>query len=157
MPGENAGIVREVVGQIPVWPSSPIFERLWKIPVIHRAPGPDASLKKSIDEAAVVIQSFHVRGAGPRRLNAWPRDGKTLALLVEAFGQCDVLPIAVVLIAGNIPCHAAPYLPGCMSESIPYRFALAILIPRPFNLVGGCGCAPNKIFGKARFCIDPSG
>ena len=64
---------------------------------------------KSIDEAAVVIQPLHVRGAGSGRLNAWPGDGKTMALLVEAFGQCDVLRVEVVLIAGNVAGHAASY------------------------------------------------
>ena len=60
---------------------------------------------------------------------------KTVALLVEAFGQCDVLRVEVVLIAGNVTCHATPYLAGCMSESVPYGFALAVLIPCAFYLV----------------------
>jgi hypothetical protein len=58
--------------------------------MVHRAPGPDAVLQQGIDKAAVVIQSLHVRGSGSDRLNAWPRDGKTVALLVKTFGQCDV-------------------------------------------------------------------
>ena len=150
MLGENAGIVCEVVGEIPVWPASTIFERLRKIPVIHRAPRPDAGLKQGIDEAAVVIQPFHVWGAGPGGLNAWPRDRKALALLIESLGHCDVLRIEVVLIAGNVACHPTSYFPGCMSESVPYRFAFAILIPRAFYLVGGrCG-APEKSLGKTR-------
>ena len=86
----------------------------------------------------------------PDRLNARPGDGKTLALLVEAFGQCDVLRIEVVLIAGNVPGHAAPYFPGCMGESVPYGFALAVHIPRAFHLVGGSGGAPKKAFWKTR-------
>src|SRR5262249_47272532 len=57
MLGKDAGIVCEVVGQITVWPASAIFECLWKIPVIHRAPRPDARREQSIDEAAVVIQT----------------------------------------------------------------------------------------------------
>src|SRR5215510_13746877 len=56
---ENAGIVCEVIGEIPVWPATPILECLRKIPVIHRAPGPDPSLKQCIDEAAVVINPLH--------------------------------------------------------------------------------------------------
>ena len=150
MLGENACIVREVAGEIPVWPASTIFECLRKVPVVHGAPRPDAGLEKSIDEAAIVIQTLHVRGPRPDRLNAWPGNGKTVALLVEAFGQCDVLRVEVVLIAGNVTCYATPYLPGCMSESVPYRFALAVLIPCTFHLVRGCGGAPKKTFGKTR-------
>jgi hypothetical protein len=90
-----------------------MFKRLRKIPVVHRAPGPDYRRKQSIDEAAVVIESFCVRSAGPGGLDAGPGDRKTLALLVQLFGQCDVLRIQVVLIAGNIPCHAALLFPVC--------------------------------------------
>src|SRR5882757_3149627 len=86
MLGENAGIVREVAGEVPVWPASAIFECLRKVPVVHGAPRPDAGLKKSIDEAAIVIQPFHVRCTRANRLNAWPGDGKTVALLIKAFG-----------------------------------------------------------------------
>ncbi len=118
--------------------------------MVHRAPGPDADLQQRIDEAAIVIQPLHVRGAGSDRLNARPGDGKTLALLVKALGQCDVLRIEVVLIAGNVACHASPYFPRCMSESVPYRFTLAVLIPCAFHLVGGRGGAPKKAFGKTR-------
>ena len=75
--------------------------------MVHRAPGPDAGLQQGIDKAAVVIQPFHVRGSGSDRLNAWPRDGKTVALLVKTFGQRDVMRIQVVLIAGDVPCHGA--------------------------------------------------
>ncbi len=157
MLGENSGIVCEVVGQIPVWPAAPIFERLRKIPVIHRAPGPDAGLKQSIDEAAVVIQPLHVRGTGPDGLNARPGDGKTLARLVESLGQCDVLRIPVVLIAGNVACHPAPYLPECMSEFVPDRFALAVLVPCAFNLVRGRGGAPKKAFGETRLLYERVG
>ena len=46
MLGENAGIVCEVIGQIPVRPASTIFECLRKIPVVHRAPRPYACLKQ---------------------------------------------------------------------------------------------------------------
>ena len=72
------------------------------------------------------------------------------SLLVKTFGQCDVLRIQAVLIASNVPCHAASYFPGCMSESVPYRFALAVLIPGAFHLVGSRGGAPKKAFGKTR-------
>ena len=122
--------------------------------MVHRAPGPDARLKQRIDKAAVVIDPLHVRGAGSDRLNARPRDGKTVALLVQAFGQCDVLRIEVVLIAGNVAGHAAPYFPGRMRESVPYRFALAVLVPRAFDLVGGRGGAPKKAFGKTRLSVS---
>src|SRR5580700_814921 len=118
--------------------------------MVHRAPGPDAGLQQGIDKAAVIIQTLYVRGSGSDRLNAWPRDGKTVALLVKTFGQCNVLQIQVVLIAGNVPCHAASYFPRCMSESVPYRFALAVLIPCAFHLVGGRGVAPKKTFRKTR-------
>ena len=84
MLGEDAGIVCEVIGEIPVRPAAPILEGLGKIPVVHGAPWADAGFKQSIDEAAIVIDPFHVRGAGSDRLNARPRNGKTVALLVEA-------------------------------------------------------------------------
>ena len=103
--------------------------------MVHRAPRPDASLKKRIDEAAIVIDSLPIRGAGAGRLNARPGNGKTVALLIDALGQGDVLRIAVILIAGNIPGHASPNFPRCVRKSVPYGFAFAIFIPCAFNLI----------------------
>src|SRR5258708_17184157 len=104
--------------------------------MVHRAPGPDADLQQRIDEAAIVIQPLHVRGAGSDRLNARPGDGKTLALLGKALGQCDVLRIEVVLLAGNVACHGSPYFPRRMNESLPLRSTLAVRIPAAFHRVG---------------------
>ncbi len=135
MLGEDAGVVREVVGEIAIGPASPIFKCLGEVPVIHRAPGADVGGEESVDETAVVIEALRVRGADASGLDARPGDGKTLALLVEALGHGDVLRVEMVLIAGYIACHAASYLSGRVGEFVPDRFAFAVLVPCAFDLV----------------------
>ena len=106
--------------------------------------------KKSIGESAVVIQAFHAWGAGSRRLNTRPGDGEAIALLVETLGQCYVLRIKVVLVAGNVACNASPYFPRGMSKSVPDGFALAVLVPCTLILIGRRGNSPKKTFRESR-------
>src|SRR5271170_8427338 len=96
-----------------------------------------------------MVDALHVRRAGPRGLNARPRDGESIALLVEAFGQCQVLRVEMVLVARDIGGRRTLYLAGCVRELIPDGFTLAVFLPYSLNLEGSSGCAPEESFGKA--------
>src|SRR5215472_1358898 len=148
---KNSRIVRKVAGEIAIRPTAAIFQRLGKIPVIHRAPGANSGGNKCVDEPAVVIDSLHIGSASAGRLYAGPRDGETVALQVQGFGQCDVLRVKMILIARDIAVHATPDLARCMREPVPDRFAFAVFVPRTFHLIGSRGCAPEEIVGEMGF------
>ena len=46
--GQDPGIIRKVTGQVAIRPAASIFQRLGKIPVIHRAPGADSCIEQSV-------------------------------------------------------------------------------------------------------------
>src|SRR6266568_5633059 len=100
-----------------------------------------------------MIQTFGVWCTSASRLNARPGDRKAVALLVKAFRQCNVLRIAVVLIAGDVSCRVSLYFTGGMAKAIPYGLAFAILIPCSLYLVGGRRRSPKKALRKA-FLLD---
>src|ERR1700733_6119493 len=95
-----------------------------------------------------MIQPFHVRGANARGLDARPRNGKAIALQIELFGECDVLRVEMILVSCIIAGHPTPHLTRCVGESIPDRFALAVLVPCAFVLIRGCGHTPKESFRK---------
>lgn len=100
--------------------------------MIHSAPRADSSGEKSIDEAAVKIQAFHVWRTSSGWLNPWPRNRKSIALHVQLFRQSDVLLIEVVLIAGDVARYSSSHFAGSMGEPVPDRFAFSIYVPCAF-------------------------
>ena len=83
-----------------------------------------------------------------RGLNARPRDGKPIALLVKTAWPAPVLRVEVVLVAGHIARRSALHFAGSVREPIPDGFALAIFLPRALHLVGGGGRAPQEAIGE---------
>jgi hypothetical protein len=70
--------------------------------------------------------------------------------LIEALGECEVLGVEMVLIAGDVPCGSTFYFAGSVGEPVPNRFAFAVFVPCAFDLVGGGGRPPEEAFGKTR-------
>src|SRR5580658_7732697 len=116
--------------------------------MVESAEGTNAGLEHSIHHALVMVETFLVRRADAVRLNARPRDGEAIALLVEAFQQGNVLLVEVVVIAGDVAGVAAFDVAGSMRIAIPDGFAFAVFVPSAFDLIGGRRHAPEKVFGK---------
>src|ERR1700691_4347968 len=108
-----------------------------------------ARLQQCIHQAAVIIQASLVNRSRARRLDSRPRCGEAVALLIEPLEDGDVLFIAMILIACNIPGGASSNFAYGMREAVPVGFAFAIEVPRPFNLVSGRGHSPKEFAGKA--------
>src|SRR6202034_3281507 len=69
---------------------------------------------------------------------------------MEALGECDVLWVEVILIAGDVACHAASHFPGRMGKPVPDRFALAIFVPGALVLIGRSCNAPEEALRESR-------
>src|SRR6266446_3724776 len=54
----------------------------------------------------------------------------------------------MVGIAGDVARGCALHSASGVREAVPNGFALAVLVPVAFDLVGGGGGAPDKFFGK---------
>ena len=51
-------------------------------------------------------------------------------------------------IAGHVAGVAILDFAGSVREAVPDRFALAVFVPRAFDLIGGGGRAPEEILGE---------
>lgn len=51
-------------------------------------------------------------------------------------------------VASQVARVAIFYFATSMREAVPDRFALAVFVPRAFDLIGGSGRAPKKFLGK---------
>ncbi len=54
----------------------------------------------------------------------------------------------MVLVAGDVTDRATPYFADRVREAIPDGFALAVLIPPAFHLIGSCGHTPQETVWK---------
>lgn len=145
---QDAGVIRVVAGQIAIWPAATIFQPLRQVPVIDRAERPNIGGKQRINKATVMIESLRIRRSRARRLNAGPRNRKSIALLMETFCYRDVLRIEMVLIAGDVRCRAALYFADCVGEPIPDRLTFSVFIPRAFDLNAAVAVPQRKSSGK---------
>jgi hypothetical protein len=49
------------------------------------------------------------------------------------------------MINGRVPGAATQNFSGSMAPPVPIALALAVFVPRPLDLIGGCGYTPQKI------------
>src|ERR1700680_4163983 len=116
--------------------------------MIERNQRPDVRLEQRIHQAVVIIDAFGIRRAGPGRLNASPRDRKAVAVQIKRPHQGNVLPPAMIGVASQVARVAVSDFAWSVREAVPNGLALAVFIPRAFNLVGGGGRAPEKSLRK---------
>src|SRR5438477_225790 len=130
------------------------FSGLRQIPVVERGKGPNIRGEKLIDEAAVKAETLGVWLAGTAGLDARPRDREAVAPHLQGLHDAYVFDVAVVVVAGDVTVVVVLYLAASMREAVPDRFALAVFVPRAFNLVRGSRGAPPEIFreGDGRRC-----
>ena len=147
--GQNTCIIGVVRGEVAVGPASTVFKCLREIPVIDGAERANVGLEESVREATIVVDAFWIDRPGAGGLDACPGGREAIAFLVEALEDGYVLFVAVVLIAGDVAGGAAFYFADGVGEAVPDGFALAVLVPCAFDLIGGGGHAPEESFGEA--------
>src|SRR5271157_4604668 len=106
--------------------------------------GTNARVMKFVGEALVIIQTFFVWLADAVGLNARPGNRKTIALEIEVFSDGDILPVAVVGIAGDVAGVRAFDQAGRVRETVPDGFPFAVFLPRAFNLISRRGSTPQE-------------
>ena len=111
---DDARVVGERLGRVPVRPAALVFEGLRQVPVVQRRDGPDAAVDESVDEALVEREPRLVGGAAPGRLDARPRDREAVGLEAEVGHEVEVGLPAVVVVVGDVAGVPVPApCPGC--------------------------------------------
>src|SRR5262249_37657101 len=75
-------------------------------------------------------------------------DGEPVRSGADVLHQRDVLLVAVVVVVGDVAIVVVLDVPRRMRIRIPDREALAVLIPRTFDLIRRGGDAPVKALGE---------
>ena len=143
--GEEAGIVGERprrVLRLP--PPVVVVQRLRQIPVVQGGERFDPRRQQLVDQAAVEIQTAHVRLPGAFREDPRPRDREPVGVHADVLHQRDVLDIAVVVIVGDIAAVPVRDVPWGVRVRVPDRDALTVLIPCALDLVGSSCHAPPE-------------
>ncbi len=129
-----------------------ILKCLRQVPVVERGERLDAGGFQFVHEAVIEVEPFRVRPARAIREDAWPGDGEAVGVAAEAPHQRDVFLVTMVVIVGDVSGVAVPDLPGRVCERVPDRGALAVLVPRAFNLVCRRGGAPEEALRELAAC-----
>src|SRR5580704_5037861 len=116
--------------------------------MIKRDKGADSGFQQGIDEAAVVIDSFGIRRPGTGWLKARPGNRETVAVQVHRPQEREVFAKAMIGVAGCVAGVAIFDFAGGMGEAVPDGFALAVFVPRAFDLIRGGGGAPEEALGE---------
>src|SRR5580704_15120687 len=95
-----------------------------------------------------MIDRFGIRGARPGGLKARPGNREAVAVQVHGAQEREVFAKAMIGVAGYVAGVAILDFAGGMGEAVPDGFALAVLVPRAFDLVRGGGGAPEEALGE---------
>src|SRR5690606_17270666 len=131
-----------------VQPTSALKEGKRVVPMEERHPRGNARLKQCVDEAIVKGKTGLIGLTRSARQNARPRNTQSIRIDPEGLHQCDVLTVAIVVIAGRRTVVRLVNGARLLTKHVPDAWPLAIGILGPFNLVGSRCCAPQKFLWK---------
>lgn len=142
--GDDARVLGEAVGRVPVEPAARLVQRQRGVPVVEGGGRGDAVGAEFVDEAVVEVEPLRVDGSAAAGHHARPADGEPEGVGAEAYQKGDVL--AVVLVeagpAGGVGAVLDPS--GLCGEGVPAGGALAVGVGRPFGLECGGGGSPEE-------------
>ena len=101
--------------------------------------------QQGVDQLAVKTDARLIHLPGPLGEQAGPGEGKTVGLQPNLPHQRNVLPEAVVVVAGHVPGVAFIDMAALVTADVPNTGTPAVLIPGALNLIGAGGRAPHKI------------
>jgi len=122
----GAGIIRKRPGGVAGLPAASVLQRLRQIPVIERRKRLDAGFEQRIDEPAVEVETLCVGLTGAARKDPRPGNGEPVGLDAHLPHQPDVIPVAMIVIVGDVGVIAIPDLARRMRVGIPDRCAAAV-------------------------------
>ena len=145
---EEPRVVGEPLRGVAVQPAAAAVEREREVPVEAGDPGLDPRREQLVDQPVVELEPLGV--GGPRALGQHPGPAHAEAIGPEAdlLHESDVLPVAVVVVAGHVARVAAPDRTLLADEHVPDGRALPVRVPAALDLVGGGGGAPGEAGGE---------
>lgn len=123
-------------------PAARILQNLGQIPVVEGGEGGDTRLQQPVHQATVEVETGLVDFAPSVGQNARPSDGEAIGLQPQFLHHPNVVGPAVVVIAGHIARVAVVHFARRAAEAIPDGFALAVFVPRAFDLKSSRCAAP---------------
>src|SRR3990172_3219163 len=109
-----------------------------------------------MERPAVEVEPLLVHLAFAGGKDARPGHAEAIALEPQLLHQRHVFLVAVVVVAGDIARVAVVDVVGRVAKAVPDRLALAVLVPRPLDLVRGRGAAPEEAGWEGDLGHDPS-
>jgi hypothetical protein len=146
--GDISGVLSEGFGRVARLPATLVLQRLRQVPMVQRGERLDAGSLQLIDETVVEIDALRIGLAGSLRKNAGPGDGEPVGFRADVLHQRDVFLVTVIVVVGDIAGVAVSDVAGRVRVSVPDRLALAVLVPRAFDLVSRGGGAPIETVGE---------
>jgi hypothetical protein len=129
--GHEGGVLGEPLGRVPVQP----VEGHREIPVEEGRHGPYARRAQFVDQAVVEVEA--AGGVHPR-----PGDREAVRVHAEVAKECDVLGVAVVVVAGHGGRRAVLHPARFGREGVPDRWVA--LVRRALDLVGRGRDSPEE-------------
>ena len=142
-------ILGEPLGDVGIEPAAAVVERRRKVPMIERRKGRDAFREQRIDESLVKGESLRIHAPLPFGEHTAPRYAEAIRAQTKLAHQLDIRrPAAVVVardVAGITVCGATLRV----GEALPDARTRAVGERRTFDLIRGCGRAPQETVREA--------
>jgi hypothetical protein len=141
---DDAGVLSEAIGGVPIQPSATLLERERGVPVEQCRGWRNSGPKQAINQAVVEVEPGGVGPAFTSGLDARPREREAVGVDAQLFHECDVLRIAVIVVGRYVAVAGVQDAARLVAERIPAGGATAILVRRALDLVRGGGHAKKK-------------
>src|SRR6266545_3847628 len=142
---DEGAVLDEVAHHLAVGPAAGVLERLREVPVVQRDPRFDAALQQAVDQAGVEVEALGVGRSAALWLDAWPGAREPVGTEAEVGHEGRVLPVAVVVVGGDVTGVAAGDPARDAAEGVPDGETTASLPDGALHLVGGGGDAPDEV------------
>ncbi len=142
--GDDARVVGEPLGGVPVRPAARVLQGLRQVPVVQREGRRDAVLQQVVHQRPVEVEPLLHGRSAPGRLHPRPGHGEAVRVDAEPRHHPHVLGPAVVVVGGGVTGVTAAGPAGRAAEGVPDGRAAAVLPGGALDLVGGGGGAPQE-------------
>ena len=149
--GDQGRELGERMRRRPFGPATGILQPLRQIPVIQRDERVDLLRQQLVDQSVVEVESGFVGPADPFGEDAGPRDREAICAQPQVGHQLDVVAVAVVVVARDVPGVVVAHPPRGVREAIPDALSTSVFTGRALDLVGRGRGAPHELGGELRF------
>src|ERR1700730_18117423 len=128
LPRHIAGIVRKRFGGVVRLPSALVLQRLRQVPVVESRERVDAGVGRRAGEAEEEVEALWIRLTDAVGKDTRPGDGETIVLDAQILHEPDIIPVAMIVIVGDVGVIAGPDLARRMRVGIPDRCAATVFL-----------------------------